>query len=318
MAAELVLFADFELDQGAYELRRKGRVVRLQRIPLDLLLLLVERRGQIVTREEILERVWGKGVFIDTESSINTAVRKIRRALDDDADAPRYVVTIPAKGYRFVAPIVIPNGESITNGELIQPHPLPDALVEAKPAVPHKYWRVGAFSVASLVVLAAALLLTWYSASRRTNPAAASSLASAPTRPLPDMPSVAVLPFANLSGDAQQEYFSDGIADQLISNLSRLPGLFVIARNSSFAYKGKPVTEHEIGRDLGVKYVLEGSLHRAADRIRIGVELVDAVSGREMWTQQYERPLKDIFTSAWFSIMSSLAAIRTRDLKQQR
>jgi adenylate cyclase len=105
----------------------------------------------------------------------------------------------------------------------------------------------------------------------------------------------AVLPFTNLSGDAQQEYFSDGISDQLISDLSRLPGLFVIARNSSFSYKGKVTKEREIGKELGVKYVLEGSVHKAADQLRIGVQLVDASTGTEEWTARYDRPLKDIF-----------------------
>ena len=104
-----------------------------------------------------------------------------------------------------------------------------------------------------------------------------------------------MLPFANLSGDPQQDYFSDGISDQLINDLSRLPGLFVIARNSSFAYKGKATKETEIGKELGVKYVLEGSVRKAADQVRIGVELVDASTGTEEWTARYDRPLKDIF-----------------------
>jgi adenylate cyclase len=104
-----------------------------------------------------------------------------------------------------------------------------------------------------------------------------------------------VLPFTNLSGDLNQEYFSNGISDQLINTLSRIPGLFVIARNSSFAYKGKATQEHEIGKELGVKYLLEGSVHKAVDRVRIGVELVDASTGAEMWAQRYDRPLKDIF-----------------------
>src|ERR1700731_267588 len=100
---EIFRFEDFELDRGTYELRCAGRPVRLQRLPLELLYLLVESRGQLVTREQIIERVWGKGVFVDSENSINTAVRKIRQALNDDADEPRFVVTVPAKGYRFVA-----------------------------------------------------------------------------------------------------------------------------------------------------------------------------------------------------------------------
>ena len=103
MPEDLVQFEDFVLNRGAYELRRGDVVVPLQRIPLELLCLLIERRGQLVSREEILERVWGKGVFVDIENSINTAVRKVRRALSDDPDAPRFVVTVPARGYRFIA-----------------------------------------------------------------------------------------------------------------------------------------------------------------------------------------------------------------------
>src|ERR1700694_709470 len=116
-----------------------------------------------------------------------------------------------------------------------------------------------------------------------------------PALPLPSIPSIAVLPFTNLSGDPDQDYLSDGVADQLIGDLSRLPGLFVIARNSSFAYKGRPVKEHEIGRELGVKYVLEGRVQKSRDRVRIGGELVDTSTSSEMWTQEFDRPLKDIF-----------------------
>src|ERR1700726_2573466 len=113
MPGDLFQFEDFVLNHGAYELRRGGVVVPLQRIPFELLCLLVERGGQLVTREEILERVWGKGVFVDSENSINTAVRKIRRALNDDADAPRFIITVPARGYRFAAPIDQTNGIAV-------------------------------------------------------------------------------------------------------------------------------------------------------------------------------------------------------------
>src|SRR6202047_1426425 len=113
MPAEAWRFEDLELDSSAYNLHRNGEVVRLERIPFELLCLLVERRGELVTREEILEKVWGKGVFVDSESSINTAIRKIRRALDDNADAPRFLVTIPARGYRFVASIQETDGTMV-------------------------------------------------------------------------------------------------------------------------------------------------------------------------------------------------------------
>jgi adenylate cyclase len=116
-----------------------------------------------------------------------------------------------------------------------------------------------------------------------------------PALPLPSIPSIAVLPFTSLSGDPQQEYFSDGIGAQLIDDLSRIPRLFVIARNSSFAYKGKAIREQDVGKELGVKYLLEGTVHKANDRVRIGVELVDSGSGAEIWSARYDRPFKDIF-----------------------
>jgi TolB-like protein/Flp pilus assembly protein TadD len=233
MPAEVWRFEDFELDPIAYRLRHKDRIVRLERIPFELLCLLVERRGELVTREEILERVWGKGVFVDSENSINTAIRKIRRALNDDADAPRFIVTVPARGYRFVASI--------------------------------DDTAVGALSTQNSPL------------------------------PLPDKPSIAVLPFNNMSGDRGQEYFSDGLTDDLITALARLPGLFVIARSSTFTYKGRAAKVQDVGRELGVRYVLEGGVRRADNRLRITAQLVDAASGVHLWAESYDRPLRDIF-----------------------
>ena len=133
------------------------------------------------------------------------------------------------------------------------------------------------------------------------------SAAEKPALALPDKPSIAVLPFTNMSGDPEQEYFSDGITDDLITDLSRLPGLFVIARNSTFTYKGKPAKVQEVGRELGVKYVLEGSARKAADQVRINVQLVDASTGDQIWTQRYDRQLHDIF-ALQDEIVQSLAA----------
>src|SRR6267154_1577223 len=109
MPIDVLSFADFELDRSVYQLRHNGRPLKLERIPLDLLFMLIDQRGQLVTREEILERIWGKGLFLDTDNAINSAVRKIRRALHDDSDAPRFVVTVPTKGYRFIAAIREPS-----------------------------------------------------------------------------------------------------------------------------------------------------------------------------------------------------------------
>jgi len=158
-----------------------------------------------------------------------------------------------------------------------------------------KYRRAGALSLVWLAIVIVTIVLVQHVSLKPQTTHASIPPQEQSALPLPDMPSIAVLPFANLSGDPQQEYFSDGISDQLINNLSRLPGLFVIARNSSFSYKGKATKESEIGKELGVKYVLEGSVRKAADLVRIGVELVDAGTGIEKWTAHYDRPLKDIF-----------------------
>jgi adenylate cyclase len=158
-----------------------------------------------------------------------------------------------------------------------------------------RYWRGGVLSLAGVAIIAATFMLVQHMSFRPQQSHASIPAPPKPALSLPSIPSIAVLPFTNLSGDPRQEYFSDGISNQLIEDLSRLPGLFVIARNSSFAYKGKTTNEREIGRELGVKYLLEGSVRKAADRIRIGVQLVDASSGRELWTERFDRPLYNIF-----------------------
>jgi adenylate cyclase len=161
--------------------------------------------------------------------------------------------------------------------------------------IQHRYVRHVVLSLTGLAIVIVAIVLVQHVSLKPPPTHASISPQEKPALPLPDIPSIAVLPFANLSGDPQQEYFSDGISDQLINSLSRLPGLFVIARNSSFAYKSKPPKESEIAKELGVKYLLEGSVRKAVDQVRIGVELVDASSRREMWTQNYNGPLKNVF-----------------------
>ena len=158
-----------------------------------------------------------------------------------------------------------------------------------------RYWRGGLLSLTGVAIVVGIILVIQHVSFRPPRTHASIPPQTKPALPLPDIPSIAVLPFANLSGDPQQEYFSDGISAQLINELSRVPGLFVIARNSSFSYKGKAVKEQEVGRELGVKYLLEGSVQKSPGRIRISVELVDAASGGEVWSQRFDRPLTDIF-----------------------
>jgi len=161
--------------------------------------------------------------------------------------------------------------------------------------VQRKYVRRGALSLAGLAIIAATIVLVQHVSLKPPHTSASIPPAQSPAPALPDRRSIAVLPFANLSGDPQQEYFSDGITDDLITDLSRVPGLFVSDRSSTFAYKGKPAKVQEVGRELGVKYVLEGSARKAADRVRINVQLVDASTGDQVWSQRYDRQLHDIF-----------------------
>jgi adenylate cyclase len=163
------------------------------------------------------------------------------------------------------------------------------------PRIPRKYWRTGVFSFVGLAIIVGTFVIVQHLSLRPPPTHASIPVPEKPELPLPSIPSIAVLPFTNLSGDPQQEYFSDGISDELITDLARQPDLFVIARNSSFAYKGKPIKEHDIGKELGVKYVLEGSVQRAGSRVRISAQLVDAGSGADLWAQRFDRPLSDIF-----------------------
>src|SRR6266851_1581690 len=161
--------------------------------------------------------------------------------------------------------------------------------------VARKYVRRGVFSIAGLAIIAATIIIVQHLSLRPPTPSASIPPAQPPALPLPDKPSIAVLPFTNMSGDRDQEYFSDGITDDLTTALSRLPDLFVIARTSAFTYKGKAVKVQDIGRQLGVKYVLEGSVRKADKQVRITAQLVDATTGDHIWAEHYDRPLKDIF-----------------------
>ena len=253
---------------------RNGCVIHLERIPFEFLCRLVERGGQLVTRDEILDRVWGKGVFIHAESSINTAMRKIRRALNDDSDPPKFVVTIPAKGYRFMASVQTLNGNLKTNSESVQVSSTGPFRGSTLGRV-HNWWQIGAWSASGLAIIAAAILLARHPSLHPAKRFTVVSSLDRPARKLADRSSVAVLPFVNLSGDKEQEYFIDGITDNLINALSRLTNIFVIARTSSFTYKDRAPKAPEIGRELRVKYLLEGSVQRAGNSVRVNTQLVN-------------------------------------------
>ena len=285
---------DLELDQRAYELRRAGRPLKLERIPMELLLLLLERRGQLVTREQIIERVWGKDVFLDADTSINSAIRKIRLVLKDDPEQPKFIQTVTGRGYRFiggvtdVVPLTLappaqtpmgPNQGLQSTGDLAAPA---KAIIQVRRLVVRSHGRVAQAAAAAVVLFLFFGAIGYWSSQRR-------SLLR------PQFKTIAVLPLQNYSGDPQQEYFVDGMTDSVIADLGKIKDLRVISRTSVTPYKNSRKSMREIASDLHADAVIEGSVARSADRIRITVQLIDASRDQHLWSESYEREMKDIF-----------------------
>jgi TolB-like protein/DNA-binding winged helix-turn-helix (wHTH) protein/Tfp pilus assembly protein PilF len=276
---------DLELDLRAYELRRAGRALKLERIPMELLLLLVERRGELVTREQIVERVWGPEVFVDVDNSVNTAIRKLRQVLRDDPEKPRFIQTVTGKGYRFIAPVeedapadVAPSAVPVSETGAART----DRPEAESPRVPAR----SPSSRHRLIVLGLALTLIAGVAVYLEQPRA---------RPLRRRRMLAVLPFANLTGDPAQEYFSDGLTEEMIGRLGNADPkrLAVIARTSVMHYRDRPSLDR-IGRELHVDYVLEGSVRRDAERVRISAQLIQMSDQTHLWSRQYDRELSSL------------------------
>ena len=291
-------FGEFELDRDCFELRRKGRTLKLERIPMELLILLVEKDGSIATREEIVDRLWGKDVFVDTEHGINTAIRKIRQVLKDDPDRPRFVQTVTGKGYRFVAETnghpsgsaqpEVPQPEAPQPMELRTPRPpafsaAEESNAEVSPRGPDAIKAAALRSVSTKTKIIAAVVLCL---------AAAAFLFRDrifPGYPSSQIHSIAVLPLANLSGDPSQDYFADGMTDELITALAKNRNLRVVSRTSAMQYKGVNRPVHDIARELGVDGILEGSVERSAKRVHMTVQLIYAPTDTHVWAQSYDR-----------------------------
>jgi TolB-like protein/DNA-binding winged helix-turn-helix (wHTH) protein/Flp pilus assembly protein TadD len=265
------------VDLRCGEVRRNGDKIKLQERPFQILAALVERPGEVVTREEIRQKLWPTDTFVDFEHSTNTAVKKLREALGDDAENPRFIETLPRYGYRLIAPVQAVE----TNGTCSEP--------EAPPAPPPRGQRTVLWLSLALLVLAAiavicTLAFDWGHLRSRL-------IAGSGGR---HIGSIAVLPLRNLSNDPQQEYFSDGMTDELITALAKLKSFKVISHTSVERYKQSNRTLPDIARELGVDAVIEGTVMRSGDRVRITAQLVDADSDQHLWAENYERDLKDV------------------------
>ena len=276
-------FSSFELSTRTGELRKHGLRIRLQEQPFQVLAVLLETPGELVTREELRRRVWPQDTFVDFDHALNTAVKKIRATLNDDADAPRYVETVPRRGYRFIAPVSSPSANVVAP--------------EVDSTEPHERLRIArifssrtaiAVLFSTLVILT--LIFQLGGLRRKAGAVAASWRPMAPGRVM-----VAVLPFQNISADPAQEYFSDGMTEETIAQLGRLnpEQLGVIARTSAMKYKHAVKTVDEIGRELHVDYVVEGSVRREGMRVRIAAQLIRTSDQSPRWSMNFDRSISD-------------------------
>ncbi len=270
---------DFELDLRTCALRRAGRRLKLERIPTEILLLLIEQKEQIVSREQIVARVWGNGAFLDTDNSINGAIRKIRQVLRDDPEQPRFVQTITGRGYRFIASVIDIEVEAPAAPQLL-PARIQDPVSKPGP----RRWSIPLAVFISLILI----LGTWYQWSH----------SKSRLHPPGERFMLAVLPFENLTGDPGQDYFSDGLTEEMISQLGNLDPqhLGVIARTSVMHYKRSPEPLDRVGRELGVQYVLEGSVRRDSGEVRITAQLIQVKDQSHLWARQYDRELSGLLS----------------------
>jgi len=298
---DVVHFGVFRADFRTGELRKQGAQIRLQDKPFQLLAALVQQPGELVTRDELRRTLWGDQTFVDFERSLNIAITKLRAALGDSADNPRFVETLPRRGYRFIAPLTVGTEQqtipvSSGRGEIQAQSPqakpeAPPTMSDAGPGATEpppvrrptrrRAMLIGALSIAAAATAAFAGI--WVAEQRG---------ASDPPR----IESLAVLPLENLSGDVDQEFLADAVTDALITELGKINTVRVISRTSIVPYKGVKKSLPDIGRELRVDAVVEGSVVRSGNRIRITAQLVHAASDRHLWAKAFEREVHDVLT----------------------
>jgi len=287
----------FEIDFGALELRKDGLRIPLQEQPFRVLTLLLERPGEVVTREELQTKLWPADTYVGFDEGINTAIRKLRLAFGDSADNPRFIETLPRRGYRFIAPVGEAPGAStaVGNSALVDKND-GEHTGQARSGIPHeisgrnalqdgpRWWMVALLGAMFLLLSGAIGLYLRARLPARSAQAKRTMLA--------------ILPFQNLSNDSSQEYFSDGLTEETITDLGQLSPeeLGVIARTSAMAYKHTNKTVSQIGRELGVDYILEGSVRREGGRARVSAQLIRVSDQTHVWAQNYDRELNDLLS----------------------
>jgi TolB-like protein/DNA-binding winged helix-turn-helix (wHTH) protein len=278
-ASRVLRFDGFELDVRAAELRKGGVKLRLQGQPIQVLATLLNNAGELVTREEFRTQVWPAETFVDFDHSLHNAVARIREVLGDSAGTPRYIETLPRRGYRFIG--------TVERVGTINDEPLPSAPAEPSeeaPVVPIQSKRRPILFAALLMILAiAAVAFLILALSHRG--AATTSVRS-----------IAVLPLDNFSGDPAQEYFADGMTDELITDLAKIGGVRVISRTSVMRYKGTKKALPEIAKELNVDGIIEGSVTRSGQRVRITAQLLYGPTDKHLWAETYDRKLGDVLS----------------------
>jgi TolB-like protein/DNA-binding winged helix-turn-helix (wHTH) protein/tetratricopeptide (TPR) repeat protein len=276
-----IRFGVFEVDPQARELRKQGFKVKLQEQPFQILLMLLERPGEVVTREEIRKRLWPADTFVDFDSGLNRATNRLRESLGDDAENPRFVETLPRRGYRFIAPVEARNEDSIETAP-----PKPDSVLIPTEAPTRSSqsarWIFALAAVLAGIVISLLALKSGGILSHFFRHAG------------PEIKSIAVLPLQNLSGDPAQDYFSDGLTDELITEVAKIGALRVISRTSSMQYKGTHKSLPAIAKELGVDALVEGTVVRSGDRVRVTAQLIDARDDRHIWSEAYDRNVVDV------------------------
>jgi TolB-like protein/DNA-binding winged helix-turn-helix (wHTH) protein/Flp pilus assembly protein TadD len=280
-----LLFGVFELDLRAGELRKHGLRVRLQEQPFQVLAMLLGHHGEVVTRGELQKKLWPADTFVDFDHGLNKAINKIREALSDSAESPRFVETVARRGYRFLAEVRVADATPVRDPDLATQHrsrrqtgdraDLPGEPAMRKHLLPSLAWKALVF----LLLLLTASAGAWKLHSRNSRS--------------PVIRSLAVLPLESLSSDVSQDYFADGMTDELISNLGQISALRVISRTSVMAYKHASKPLPQIARELNVDAVIEGTVLRSGEQVRITAQLIEARSDKHLWSQSYQGELRD-------------------------